>query len=475
MTTTGVPTSQIRRHRHRTGLVFAATAAVVTVAAFMTPKRISKPVRKANSHLAAPLLTADGLSARLPSSHLLLGDSDTFVAITMKAPDGAARARAPASVAIVLDTSGSMGDENRLEDAKRAAYSLLDRLAPDDELALVTYATSAELVLPLSRADEDTRARARRAIAGMQPTGGTNISGGLGLGADALAGAHSTLRRIVLISDGEPTEGLGSGIAVDPRPLVDFAGRRATEGTSITTVGVGLTFREDIMAGIAGAGRGNYYFVERAADLSDMFARELGRLGETVYTAGALTLQPAAGVELLEAIGYPLVQDRGGLRVPVADLRRGEQRKVVVRVRVHATAETDAILGVTWRYRTLDGAGQEQRVVAHATVTADPTLVERGRDKVAAELIEQVRTGQALEQASAAYARGDGAAASQILVERRAVMEALEPGLDEALVRDLQEATERAERGFAEAPGAGAPEGKRALKVLSAETYDLLR
>ena len=464
-----VPTSQIRRHRYRTGLVFALTAAAIGAAALATPRR-------GEWRFARPPVTSDAtpmLSARLPSSHLLVGDSETYVAITMKAPELAVATRAPASVAIVLDTSGSMGDEQRLEDAKRAAYSLLDRLRPDDELALVSYATSAELLLPLSPADGDTKQRARAAIASMQPAGGTNISGGLGVGADALAAAHTSLRRIVLISDGEPTEGLGSGITVDPQPLLAFAGRRADEGTSITTVGVGLTFREDIMAGIAAAGRGNYHFAERAADLSALFADELGRLGETVVTAGDVTLVPAGGVEVLDAIGYPIVRDADGLRVPVADLRRGEQRKVVVRVRVHATSTTEDILRVTWRYRTVGGTAQEQRAIARAAVTNDPAVIDQGRDKAALELIEQARTAEALSRASAAFAAGDGTGASRILGERRATVTAYQGQLDDDLLRNIEAATVQAERGFAAAPTAAAPEGRRALKGNSAAAFEL--
>ena len=463
--------SQIRLQRLRTGLVFAATAAVVAAAAWMTPRQAPAPRRSPLASQGTALL-----SARLSSGAILRGDHEAYVAVTMKAPDAPVTRRAPASVAIVLDTSGSMGDENRLEDAKAAAYSLLDRLGPDDELALITYSTAADTVLPLAYATEDTRAAARRAIATMTATGGTNISGGLGLGADALTGAHTALRRIVLISDGEPTEGLGSGITVDPRPLIAFAGRRADQGASITTVGVGLTFREDIMAGIASAGRGNYYFVERAGDLSAMFARELGRLGDTMFTAGELALRPGADVELLEAIGYPLVRDADGWRVPVADLRRGEQRKVVLRVKVRASGTTQDIVAVTWTYRTLSGAAQQQLAVARAMVTSDAAEVERTRDVDALQLIEQARSSAALEQASAAFAAGDGAAANQILVERRAVLQGyagtLGKDADKAML-DIQHATDRAERDFADAPAASATEGLRAVKGNRAQSYEL--
>ena len=465
-----VLTSHARSHRLRTGIAFTATAAVLAAAAWMTPRRAVKaaPPR--------PPMVSDGsplLSARMASSHLLAGDHEAYVAITMTAPQVTAPARAPASVAIVLDTSGSMDDDHRLADAKAAAYSLIDRLGPDDELALITYATSAELILPLARATDEQRGMARRAVASMTASGGTNISGGLGVGADALAAAHTSLRRIVLISDGEPTEGLGSGLQVDPRPLIAYAGRRAADGTSITSVGVGLTFREDIMAGIASAGRGNYYFVEQAGDLSAMFARELGRLGETVVVDGDLALTAGDGVEVLDAIGYTLVRDADGLRVPVTDLRRGEQRKVVVRVRVRTSASYQDILGVTWRFRTVGGAVEEQRAVAQAEITADPTAVERGRDRAAVELIEQARTAAALEQASAAFAAGDSLGAQEVLARRRADVQGAGAAMDPRAMNQLLEVTGEAERGFARAPAAAAPEGRRAMKSTSAASFEL--
>ncbi|HVV81916.1 MAG TPA: VWA domain-containing protein [Kofleriaceae bacterium] len=412
------------------------------------------------------------LTARAGSSYLLRG-GEGYVAITMKAPDLALARRAPASVAIVLDTSGSMDDEHRLADAKAAADSLLDRLGDDDEVALVTYSTAAELILPLSRATGDTKAKAREAIASMTANGGTNISGGIGLGADALAAAHTSVRRLVLISDGEPTEGLGAGLVVDPRPLVAFAGRRAAEGTSITTVGVGLTFREDIMAGIASAGRGNYYFAEQASDLEDLFARELGALGETVVTGGDLTLQPGPGVELVDAIGYPLVRDADGVRVPVADLRRGEQRKVVVRVHVDGAIGSEARLAASWRFHTVAGETVDQVATARATVTGDASQVERGRDRAAVQLIEEARTARALDDASAAFGRGDSVDARRILVEQRAAVQAHAADLDQKMVEDLQQATDRAARGFAEAPAASAPAGLRAMKDNSAAAFEL--
>lgn len=463
MSSPTAPSTQLRSHRRRTALAFLAAATAVAGAAWLTPR---KP-RLAPGGPSQSAGTAD-LQARLASRHLLRGVQETYVAISMSAPDTGRARRVPASVAIVLDTSGSMADYNRLEDAKAAALSLVDRLGPEDELALVTYSTGAELILPLSSASDEARAQARRAIAGMIAAGGTNISGGLDLGAQALATAHRSVRRVVLISDGEPTEGLR-----EPERLIALAGRRAADGPSITTVGVGLSFREELMAGIASAGRGNYHFVERTGDLTAMFERELGSLGETVYTDGALALTPGPGVEILDALGYPLVRDGDGLRVPVSDLRRGERRKVVLRVRVDATRASQEVVAVTWRFRTVAGVAGEQKAWARAAVTDDPAVVEAGRDADAVELIEAARTARALDEASAAYAAGDAAGASQILFQRREAYRAQAGLLGDDTVRKLDTITGDVERGFATAPAPSAAEGQRAVKGARATSFEL--
>lgn len=67
--------------------------------------------------------------------------------------DAAERAqqRAPLSIAVVLDTSGSMGDE-KIEQAKQAVVRLIRDLRDDDERAFLRYSTDSEIAQPLARA-----------------------------------------------------------------------------------------------------------------------------------------------------------------------------------------------------------------------------------------------------------------------------------------------------------------------------------
>lgn len=457
------PASVARLHRRRTAAVLGAAAAALAALLLLSPRaaEVRRPTGPSSPYL----------SARLDSSHILRGTTETYLAIALAAPDHRVTSRAPTSVAIVLDRSGSMLGQP-WQDAVAAAHVLLDKLGPDDELAIIAYSTSAEVVVPLQAATGEARALARAAIAALHAEGGTNISGGLGHGADELARARTPLRRMVLISDGQANEGIYDRVG-----LVRLAGQRAAAGISITAVGVGLEFNEETMAGIAVAGRGNYHFVEDTAQLGAMFVAELGSLGETVLTHASLRVEPAAGVELLDVIGYEATRDGRALVIPVADLRRGERTKVVLRIRATVGAEpVKELAAVTWTFDELGRGRRSHEAVARAEVTGDATVVASRRDKDTVRLVEEARTARALEEASAAYHDGKRDHAQQILRVRAAEAAALASELgDDALGRDIGTVTGRVERGFAAAPSAGAAEGKKAIKGGRADAYELAR
>ena len=89
----------------------------------------------------------------LSHTHVLAGSERRFFAELDLTADAAARAqeRAPLSIAVVLDTSGSM-DGAKIEQAKQAVVRLIRDLRDDDEIAFVRYSTDSELVQPLARA-----------------------------------------------------------------------------------------------------------------------------------------------------------------------------------------------------------------------------------------------------------------------------------------------------------------------------------
>ena len=105
------------------------------------------------------------------------------------------------SVALVIDTSGSMAFDGKLPEVKRAATAFVDRQGDRRTLvALVEFASRAELVSPPT-ADV---AALRDSISRFEANGGTNIAEAIREGARALQGDAGAGRSMLLFTDGQP-------------------------------------------------------------------------------------------------------------------------------------------------------------------------------------------------------------------------------------------------------------------------------
>ena len=125
-------------------------------------------------------------------------------------------ANGPKDVVLVVDTSGSMGENNRLGLTKDALKALIDSLAPTDRLGLVEFDASAQIFTPGTSSGflEMTSAgkeQASAAIDGLRASGSTNFRAGLQTALEyfkrARDGGTSTYCEsvIVFITDGRDT------------------------------------------------------------------------------------------------------------------------------------------------------------------------------------------------------------------------------------------------------------------------------
>jgi Ca-activated chloride channel family protein len=366
----------------------------------------------------------------------------------------------------VIDRSGSMRGA-AIENAKAAALSMLRQLDGRDSFTLVTYSSGAESVIPLQRATEDNKSAARAAIETIYVSGVTCLSCGLETGSYELTHAPSAgVRRILLISDGQANAGV-----YHRDQLAQLAAHKASGGVSISTVGVGLDFDENIMRRLAELGRGNYYFVEDTVALSAMFSRELGTITQTVASEVRLKLIPTDGVRIEEVYGYPMTRGSNGeVIVPVADMRGGESRKVVVRLTVATTREgtrTIARAEASWR-RVSDSGVHHTSTIAQADVTNDPSAVTASVDQTTLQAVQEALSARALEEASAAYDREGTAGATRVLELRKQAIRREAPQLKPEAARALEKVSDDAAAGFSKAP-------EKAKKAASVKSYELAR
>ncbi len=109
-------------------------------------------------------------------------------------------------VVLVIDRSGSMGENQKLANAKIAAKNFVSTLIPESgegniRIAVVSYAGNASINQALTNNTSDLNA----AIDNMNAGGGTHTQAGIRQARIILNGSNANNKVIVLLSDGEPT------------------------------------------------------------------------------------------------------------------------------------------------------------------------------------------------------------------------------------------------------------------------------
>lgn len=324
--------------------------------------------------------------------------------------------RPPLALVLAMDRSGSMRAEGKFEAAIAAAEALVRRLRPDDVFGIVTYSTDAETVLPARRVGDGREALA--ALATIEPGGSTNISEGLERALAELAShvGGSRLARLILLSDGKANHGL-----TERGPLAGLARGIRAKGVSISALGLGLTYDEEIMQDIAREGGGAYAFLDRADAVGKVLERELGNLTRLAARDVVLRLRPAAGIRTLAFDGYPCTQaPDGSLEIALGHFAAGEVRKAIVRLEVQGPVtgtETELVrveLAGSARAREtfVPWFTQGRLGVGGASTREDE---ERSKDDVLLARLEEDKAARVLETAVQELRRGDVEAAGKRL------------------------------------------------------------
>lgn len=179
--------------------------------------------------------------------------------------------RKPAVLTFVIDVSGSMDMENRLELVKRSLRLLVNQLDERDSVAIVVYGSNAREVLRhTSAADKNT---ILRAIEKLAPEGATNAEAGLKLGYRYASAAYreDAINRLILCSDGVANVG-DTRAEVILREVEDYV----QQGITLTTIGVGMgNFNDVLMEKLADRGNGSYHYVDTLDEARRVFVERL--------------------------------------------------------------------------------------------------------------------------------------------------------------------------------------------------------
>jgi len=371
---------------------------------------------------ASPDGSAEVLELLARSSHPLIleGDpQDVYVHVALAAAELPALPRPAMNLALVIDRSGSMGSEDKLTHAKSAAEQLVGRLREGDRLAVVAYDDEIATLVPSAPVGD--RRVFLEAIRGLTSGGSTDLYGGVTAGCEEVLRHvdRERLNRVVLLSDGLPTVGITA-----PDEIRAQAARFRERGVHISTMGMGLSYDDVLLRGIAARAGGKYYYVRTAESVGDHLDHEIDQLTRIVGGEIEVRLALGNGVEAWEVIGAPHRFEAGEVVVALEDLASGAQDKFVVRLRVQAKTQVAGAAQplVTATLRYLDRTSNEARIV-HApplscATTDSAEAVELSRNLDVLVQAEIVHNARALLSAMDLQRAGGFDAARELLENR---------------------------------------------------------
>ena len=170
--------------------------------------------------------------------------------------------RKPASLILVMDTSGSMEGQG-ISIGRILLHGLVDQASNPDTVTLISYSQIANI--EILRAGPQQFEQVKNKIDRLTPGGGTNLEAGMDLAylvAQQDTDAQQRKTRIVLISDG-----VGNIGQTDAKRILDGVSQRARQHTTLTAVGVGEENYNDVMMeALANRGNGTYHYTRYIHD-----------------------------------------------------------------------------------------------------------------------------------------------------------------------------------------------------------------
>jgi Ca-activated chloride channel family protein len=221
------------------------------------------------------------------SSIAVPGESAASYALVKLIPaGGGATQPLGLNLALVLDVSGSMYEEDgtgisRLKRIQQAATAAIQKLNPDDTLALVAFAHNAEVVLPATPLSEKAKIEdviQRIDLFNVDP-GGTSMDQGISLGLAEIEkniGAGK-LSQVVVLTDGE-TSG-----EENCRKLAQEAAQKKIH---FTVMGVGTEWNASLLKDLARLAEGKWYYIDvnQAQEAERVFVEEFANLAAAGFT-----------------------------------------------------------------------------------------------------------------------------------------------------------------------------------------------
>ncbi|QHI38841.1 TonB-dependent receptor SusC [Kordia antarctica] len=183
----------------------------------------------------------------------------------------------PSNFTFLIDVSGSMSAQNKLPLLKSAFKLMVNKMRPEDKVAIVVYAGAAGLVLEPTSGDN--KQKIMNALDNLQAGGST--AGGQGIELAYKIAVENFIKdgnnRVIMATDGDFNVGQTSTASMEK--LIE---EKRKSGVFLSVLGFGMgNYKHDKLEALADKGNGNHAYIDTMQEAHKIFGKEFGG---TLYT-----------------------------------------------------------------------------------------------------------------------------------------------------------------------------------------------
>lgn len=422
------------------------------------------PRAEAQLGYAIVTVTADAGGATLPVNWAVVADASRSMRIPIVSEEQfRALVRAGGAQEVLVDgvpvwqLTGPVPDDVRatapsaLEHTARALHSIVERLDRADHLCLVACAEEALLLATASGLRRAELVAGLARLASLNLGEETDLAAGLRLAlAELSRTGEGGVRRVILLTD---------GFTRDATSCLELARAAAGRGVSISTLGLGGEFQDDLLTELADLSGGRAVYLRQAEQIPAAVAAELEAARGVAARALSLELALPRGVTLRHAtrlspalapLSWQTQAEGRQVSLQLGDLERGTPVRLLLELLAPPTPPRPAPEGARVRLAALRAVSGE--VEAKVDLVAHYTPLAAGPPAQILEAAARASAARLQRRASAAAAAGDAPTAARLLRAVAARMREL--GEAELAAAALREAEALAATGRGTAGGA---------------------
>lgn len=260
-------------------------------------------------------------------------------------PDGPKQSK---TVVIVIDASYSMDEAAKmyndsegaaglsiLDVVKFAVCVILELFSSDHQLAIVSYADTAETVFPVRPINAITRQEAKDAVNRLVTRGSTNLWGGLAHALEMVENVPNS--EVMLLTDGLPNIHPPRG---EQQTLERYLESHPKLDCGISTFGFGYQLDSSLLRKIAEQRQGYFGFIPDASFVGTVFINSVSNILAEAVSGATLSVEVPNGTTVECLSGQSFTKTAWGGELELPSLIYGQTMQVLFKLNGHDRSPT---------------------------------------------------------------------------------------------------------------------------------------